>query len=630
MGKAKLKKTGQTRKTSKSFPVEDVNGNKHILKATIVTVRKDSSAAIVEDQFADTHFQEKIIRPPLNQAELSVLSEFSSELEQVTDAMEIGIHGFGGRLILSANKKQEKKFKGEIAEEKNWLDALIHYPNPDQTWKQLTKATRGDLEKTGNAWWELVPSSVKENRYSCINKLDAGTVFLTKVDKRFDRKKLKYIDDNLNVRSKTFTVKFRRILQALGNKRVWFKQFGDPRVIDRRTGEVIAQSKKGFEELPEIKQKKHPKKVWANEVYHYRKETSRRTPYGMPSYTGNIIAVKGSRSADETNIITQQNNHVPSMVITVAGGQLTGGSVERIQEFVDTQIKGDSNYSKFLIIEGESSHDSLSSTGSLKVDVKPLNEAQISDELWQSYDKNNASKIRRSFRLPPILVGETTGLNRATAQASERMAEKWVFNPEREDFDDCINQIIMQQEFRFWKWKTNSPNVTNDEDLVKILASAEKTGGLTPRISRMLLEDILNKKLPPVEEKNPDFDPDIPFSLSLAAMTTRAANANAAGTFSPQGQIPNPPKPNGRPRNPTRQPGNPPDVPTPNNAMQQTPIRLVDDLFDGIDPHKMLNNLLGQPDDTVETLAVVRNQLEDSLDIEAFGRTRGDYFDHEH
>lgn len=620
MGKAKLNKGRKSTRKSKSFDVVDEDGNKHILKATIISVRKDSTAAIVEDQFSHSSFHEKVIRPPLNQTELAVLSEFSSELEQVTDAMEIGIHGFGGRLIERFDKKQAKKFKSAIKEEKQWLDALIHYPNPKQTWKKLMKSTRGDIEKTGNAWWELVPSPIHKKRYSCINKLDAGTMFFTKVDKRLSRKKLKYVDDSLNIRSKSFTVRFRRIIQIIGNKKVWFKEFGDPRVIDRRNGEVIAQSVKSFKTLSEEKQKKFPKKIWANEIYHHSLETSRRTPYGMPRFTGNIIAVKGSRSADETNIITQQNNHVPSMVITVAGGQLTGGSVTRIQEFVDTQIKGDSNYSKFLIIEGESSHDSLSPGGSLKVDVKPLTEGQIQDELWQSYDKNNASKIRRSFRLAPIMVGETTGLNRATAQASERLAEKYVFNPEREDFDDCVNQILMQQEFRFWRWKTNSPNVTNDEDLVKILAQGEKTGGLTPRIARILLEDILNRKLPPMPEKTDEFDPDIPFSLSLAKMATRASGmgeANAAGTFSPQGQMPAPGKPNGRP------PGQ-----TANATMQQTPIDLVDDLFDGIDPEKILNNLMQSPERTLETLAQVRDRIEDSLDMEAFGQPKGDYFEH--
>ena len=63
------------------------------------------------------------------------------------------------------------------------------------------------------------------------------------------------------------------------------------------------------------------------------------------------------------------------MAIMVSGGMLTEGSIERIREFVDTQIKGDSNYSKFLIIEGEGSHDALSGTSNVKVEVEIFDQA---------------------------------------------------------------------------------------------------------------------------------------------------------------------------------------------------------------------------------------------------------------
>lgn len=624
--KAKLKKSSLV-KISKSIPVEDKAGNKHILKATVVTV-KNSSAEIVEDEFSTFSFHTKVVRPPLSQSELAVLSEVSSELEQVIDSMAVGIHGFGGRLKKrEMTEEQEAEHSIAIAEEKAWLDSFIHFPNPKQTWRKLTKTTRKDLEKTGNAYWELVRSKVKPDRYSCINKMNVSGVFLGHLDKKFSRMKRHYVCEDLKIRSKIFTHKFRKVVNIVGNKKVFFKEFGDVRVMDRRTGDIIAASPKQWEEKAqedEVFKKKFPQKIWANEVYHFKHETSRRTPYGMPRFTGNIIAIKGSRSADETNIITQQNNHVPSMVISVAGGQLTGGSIDRVQEFIDTQIKSDSNYSKFLILEAEGSHDGLSPSGTLKIDIKPLTSNQVNDQLWQKYDENNASKLRRSFRLPPIMVGRIEDINRSTATESERLAEKYVYNPEREDFDDEINCIFMQQHFRFWIWKTNSPNITNDEDLVAILTGAEKTGGLTPRISRMLLEDILNRDLPPLKETEAGFDVDLPFSYSLAKLIQSMGAANREGTFAPQGQIPSPSGPVGRPNKPENNTGQL------NNTMQQIPVELVEQIFNEVNPQKILNDLMNQPEKTLEHLRFVRDRLEDSLDEEVFGKPRGDYFDHEH
>lgn len=604
---AKLRKAGK-KVVSKKIPVEDVNGNKHVLKATVIDVSKSTSANIQDEETYNT-IGMGIIKPPLSQHELSIIQEYSNELGQVIDAMSIGIEGFSGRLLpRTVNPVYLKQYKEEIAEERHWLDALIQYPNPREDFTKLRMNTRKDIESTGNAYWELVPSPVKHERYSCINKLDEPTMFIKRVEKKFTRVALKYVDDNLNFRKRSFQVKLRGFVQMVNNKSVHYKEFGDPRVVDRRDGKIIAMSVDQWERFSDEKKQKYPKKVWANEVYHFRIDTTRRTPYGMPRFTGNLMAIKGSRSADETNIITQQNNHVPSMAITVAGGQLTEGSIERIQEFVDVQIKGDSNYSKFLVLEGESFHDGLSGPGSLKIEIKPLSSNQHQDQLWQEYDKNNASKIRRSFRLPPIMVGYSEDLNRAVAQESERLAEKWVFNPAREEMDRCLNQIFMQQGFRFWKYKSYSPNVTNDEDIVEILKGGEKTGGVTPRIARMLLEDILNRELPPIKETDPDFDPDIPFSLSLAKLQVGAAKANAEGTSAPQGQIAKPPKPNGRPP-----------------KEDETEDEIVEQIFEQIhdlgDAEKVFQNIVEQPDTTIKVLKSVRDRLEAHLNQQVLGQT---------
>lgn len=625
---AKLKKQGQmqnsgTIKSTKSIPVEDKDGNQHILKATVISVptRKNVSNAIQEDDLEQIVLSNKIVKPPLSQHELSVLQEVSSELGQVLESLSVGIDGFGSRWVrrkpdkeVKISDDQQKILDAEALEEKAWLDSIMAFPNPDEDFSELKKKTRVQLEATGNAYWELVPMRVgdpkKRIRYSCINRLDPATMLISKPDRKITRVKFRYVDGRCQTRERIFNKRMRLFLQRVGTKSVWFKEFGDPRVIHKKTGEVCAPNEAAWEHSKKL-QKKCPKKMWANEVFHHEIFTPRRTPYGMPRHTGNIIAIKGSRGADETNILTQQNNHVPSMAITVAGGQLTEGSIQRIREFVDTQIKGNMNYSKFLILEGESTHDSLSGAGNLKIEIKPLSQNQHQDQLWQSYDENNASKIRRSHRTPPIMVGKTEDLNRNNAQESERLSEKWVYNPARESMDKAINRIFMQQGFKHWNFKSNSPNVTNDQDLVKILTGAEKTGGLTPRISRMLLEDILNRELPPVKEGDPDFDPDVPFSLSIARLSMRpqASAANAAGTFSPQGQ-------NARPRG--------------EDNRSKVLDKLIMEVFTDDDGENILNNFIKSPEGKFEIMQELRDRIEDTLDLDSFGEVKRDYFDHEH
>lgn len=569
-----IKKGRPLTKVTKSINVTDVDGNKAILKATVISVSpkeisKRESAEIVEGGgFESFDIANRIIGPPLSLAELSILSDFSTELGQTIEALEVGIEGFGGRLKLrEMTEEQQKKNQKQIDEEEQFLIGLMKYPNPEESFTKLRKGTRKNLELTGNAWWELVPSRKNAKRYSCITSIKSGQVFITKSDKDFTKTDRFFVDKELKTQKRTFMRRMRRFVQIVGNKKVYWKEFGDPRIIDRRTGDVAGKS------LAENKR--------ASELFHFKIPTARKTPYGMPRFTGNIISVKGSRQSDETNLLTLMNNNVPSMAVILNGGMLTEGSVKRIQEFVDIQIKGSSNYSKFLILEGEAAHDGLSTPGSMKIDIKPLTGAQHSDQLWQSYDKNNADKTRRSWRLPPMMTGNMNNLNRSVAQESERIAEKYIYNPEREGMDESINTMILQQGIKFWEFKSNSPNVTNDEDLVKILSGAEKTGGMTPRIAREMLEDVLNKKLPAVDENIPDefkefFHPDIPFSLSLAMLMHSAGAANANGTNEPQGQTP------------------------------KAPGKVLEDKMN---PHAVLYQMMDDPDNMITKLSKVRDEL---------------------
>lgn len=548
MGKKKLINRGGSgqQKVSKKITVEDVNGNKTVLNATVIGVetskiRKENRASgILDANLNELGFASVVVRPPLSQHELSVLSEFSSELGPNLEAMAMGIEGFGQKVELRAGMTPAIKttHETEINAERRWLEAnLLENPNPDGSLRKLRKQLLKDKESTGNAYLELIPAK-KEGMYSCYSRLEPAGMFITKADKKFTRITQRYVNENLQIKSKTFLVRLRKFVQIVGNKKVFFKAFRDPRIIDARTGDELRlrSNGKGLKVPVDSQGKEVPKKFHAREVYHFKIPTTRRTPYGMPRFTGNIIAIKGSRSSEESNILTQQNNNVPSMAVMISGGMLTDGSIERLQEFVDTSIKGDLNYSKFLILEGESTHDGLSGASSMKIEIKPLTNEQHTDALWDTYDEKNSEKIRRAFRQPAVMVGKSDKIKKDEAATAEILAEKYVYNPEREEIDEEWNRIIVQQGIRFHKLKGQTPNVTNEEVLTKILSSTEKTGGTTPRIAHMILTEILNRELPPLVEDDPDFNPDLPFSISVGKLARGMARSNQEGTLSTTGQ----------------------------------------------------------------------------------------------
>jgi capsid portal protein len=293
----------------------------------------------------------------------------------------------------------------------------------------------------------------------------------------------------------------------------WFKEFGDDRIYDCTTGEVADES------LPEAKR--------ANEVVHFR-IYSPRSPYGIPRYIGALLTIFGDRKAEEINYVTFRNNQVPSLAILVSNGALTDDSIDRIEEFVKSQIQGQDNFSKILILEAESSSDDEGEdSGNVRIAMEPLTKSQIQDALFQEYSKSNQDKVRRAWRLPPILIGKSEDYTRSTADTSRRLADEQIFEPERQEFDSFVNRrLFPAMGIVFHKFKSNSPNTTDNAELVKILSGSEKTGGMTPRIARMILEDVLGQELP---EFPADFPADSPFSLLMADAVKNKADASEPG-----------------------------------------------------------------------------------------------------
>lgn len=469
----------------------------------------------------------QVIDPPFNLFVLSTAPERNTELGPCVEAMETNIDGFGHRLIsrVKVDKKGvSDKLKAEVNAERVRLDNFFLYAGMEDSFRQLRRNTRNDLETTGSGYWEVVRDATGDVQFfshmrsyqvrltsqeadpievemPILEKLADGTVKITKITvyKRFRR----------YVQSMTVT---RTGYATIGYKTRWFKQFGDPRTYDNETGVRVSPEKVASwgdtnKPMPESRK--------ANEVIHWKLYSS-RSPYGLPRFIGALLDMEGDRKASEINYVTFTNNNVPSTMITVSNGMLTDATIERIKEFVES-LQGDDNRSKILIIEAEQigEEEGESPEGQVKIGVEKMTSEQQKDAMFTEYSKANQDKVRVSFRLPPLFVGRSSEYSRAVAETSRRVADEQIFAPERAEFDSYINRILFPaMDVLYHEFRSNSPNTTDNNELVKIVSGAEKTGGMTPRIARSVLSDILGDiELPDFPE---DFDPDIPFSLTMA------------------------------------------------------------------------------------------------------------------
>lgn len=476
----------------------------------------------------------RVIEPPYDPLVLLSFLENSTILEQCIAALEININGFGYKLprrVQVDHPDVTDELKRAVMEEEVLLENYFANICIDYPFLQFRRMQRRDYDTTGNAYYEVVRNG--KGQPVQFTHIPCYQMRLTPLDKNkteFTQKRLmRRVDGSVDVTDVKQEKRFRRYVQfaRLGasgvirrtyGKPLYFKEFGDPRPIDSATGDPLARNQIKGHKL-------------ATEVVH-RALYAARTPYGIPRYIGNLITLLGDREADTVNFVTLKNNNVPSMVVAVSNGALTQPSIDRMKQYVAEQIAGP-NRSRFLILEAESPFQQESEGTAPKIVITPLTNSQMQDQLFQALSDNNRKKVLESFRLPPIFVGRSETYNRATAESSRRLADEQIFNPERTLEDYWYNhRLFPELDIKYHRFLTLGPNVTDDEDLIKVLIAAEKTGGMTPRIARRIIEDIMGQEF---TEAWKDMDPDVPLTLQLAERVKNTAAVSVATQSAPIG-----------------------------------------------------------------------------------------------
>jgi PBSX family phage portal protein len=523
---------GRHRKTIKDSAFESDNTEVKVLKQQ---EKRGKSKQAPTDEWA--LYVDRIVQPPYDITFLATLVEYSTILRQCVEAMEVNIEGFGHRFdkLYTPVDMQDPKRKKEIEQEYLHLQNVFDNIGGEESLVSIRRKVRSDMEYTGNGYYEVIRKQT--NEIDSLAHVPSYQVRLGKLDNEFTeyiQKKL-VVDENGNrkrVEVKAYK-RFRRYLQAQygitsmgstsGTLMVWFKEFGDPRTVDCKTGEYVSEEEMnnwcGEEGRPMPEERK------ANEIIH-TKIYSSRSPYGMPRYIGCLPTLLGDREADEVNYVTISNNNIPAMIVAVSNGQLSEETVDRMTDFA-RQMEEGSNYSRFLILEAETMFEG-SDSGQMRLDIRPLANTQNKDQMFQEYGKNNREILREQYRLPPIFVGRAEDYTRATAESSRRLGDEQVFRPERDEVDFTpFRKLMDEMEVLYHRFVSNGPNITDDEDLLKLLVAAEKTGGMTPRIAAAIINDIMGKDiLTTFSEK---MDPDVPFSLQMAEAVKNQAKPNEVG-----------------------------------------------------------------------------------------------------
>lgn len=261
--------------------------------------------------------------------------------------------------------------------------------------------------------------------------------------------------------------RFRRFVQQVGARFIYFKEFGDPRKMNRLSG--LFSGEPGYVAGQE-----------ATELWHWRLPSEE--PYGKPRWISQLPNILGSREAEEGNMRYFEDNTVPPAMITVSGGRLTSESARAVQTMLNRQ--GADKQNRMVLIEavGEGADVGESSPG-IQVKVEKLSDTRQNDGQFTTYDTNNMRKVLSSWRMTPAAIGrsETPKDMGVELQVMETM----VFAPERAKIDEQLNKGIVNSrhglQMASVKLISRTPAISSPDQFIKALTALNVMGAVTPR-----------------------------------------------------------------------------------------------------------------------------------------------------
>lgn len=113
------------------------------------------------------------------------------------------------------------------------------------------------------------------------------------------------------------------------------------------------------------------------------------------------------------------------------------------------------------------------------------------------------------------------------------VTEKQVFQPERASLAWTVNQKLLNgYRFRYVEVQFDEPDITNPDDIQKMLNITERAGGLTPNTAKELTYEVLGKD--GCEDYNGDWG-DIPLAYARTLPQSQQPDFGAVPLRKPAG-----------------------------------------------------------------------------------------------
>ena len=406
-----------------------------------------SNALDIEDGFKNL-YNNGIITPEIAPDVYYGLVEENNTLGQCISAMEVNIDGTGYEIVRTDGEEISDTEKKDVEKIESFLTEV--YPEVFLT--TMRRRLRRHAETSGYGCMEVVRNPKGDIVF--MRDLDSKTIRLRKLGDPVPVTKT--LSRNGADMSITVQVRERTFVQIISNKKVFFKQFGSTRDLNKKTG-VFSNGKL-------------PSKDRATEILYYAINKSAKTAYGVPRWLNQLPSVIGSRSAEELNLEFFESGGIPPRMIFVSGGVMAETTKNNLNALLSGRAK---DKLKGLVADIQSTGGTIDKAGSVSVKVESFGSEKQKDSMFENYDDKCEKRIRGSFRLPPVFMGKVDEYSYASVFASYTVAEAQVFAPERMEWDELFNNTVMKElTDGVYQIKSNPLTVVDAETNLKALELA--------------------------------------------------------------------------------------------------------------------------------------------------------------
>lgn len=432
------------------------------------------------DPFTNYYSGSNLLEPPYRFSSLYQIYEESDILRACVAAMQKNVDGFGYRLDFLGDDLAEKDSSEAQIQFEN-VSQFFNEPNKEHPFRTIRTEMRKDFEVLGQAALEVV--RFKSGGMSAVyylpmidlrmSVLDPDPITIQTTLWREGRLK------KVNVKKR-----FRKFAQVMnsgwstsgGWTMKWFKQLGDPRIMDATTGQFVASRK----EAKEV----------ATEVLLVQQPTNGRT-YAVPRWIANVTDIKGRANAQFINYDIGESQGIPPMMLLVQNGMLSDESKDQLRSWAES-MRGPENFSRIALLEAVPEIHGIDDKGNVQIKLENLTDSRSQDLMFSGYLDKTMQAVRQAFRIPSLYLGDMAETSYAGAYVVQKVSEEQVFVPERQAFDDVINTHIVKGELKcnLWKYVTLGPQIVSSEELRLSLKEFSASGAISVNNAIDLLNDM--------------------------------------------------------------------------------------------------------------------------------------------